>query len=424
MGRHRSRYRLALLGLLLALLAGLATPAAAHFLLNVNVRAVHVEHLEDGLRLYLRLPMPYLVAQLLGDEQADGSRVAAPYTINYLDDGELMHSFDVDRYLEDPLGLGKLAAEGHRLTVGGRELAPEVEAVRAYPAYVQAPFADLAEAKAAFADNPLYPEDEAASFVGDTIIDVTIRYRADGPVSRYAFAGLLDPGLEGQEDTENLLIDSLNGEPRIYRATGLLKEPIEVSRSLVRAASTFLVEGIRHILEGPDHVLFVLCLTIGAVGLVNLLWRVTGFTIGHSVTLIAGFFGLMPASAWFIPAVETGIALSIIYAGAVAVLQRPGAGTTLVTSAIGLLHGFGFSFMLRGFLDIDAPDLWQSLLAFNLGVEVGQVAIVLLVWPLLRLAERRSPRAASIGRWAVAVPCVTLAAFWAVERGLQVAGAV
>ena len=406
------------LAVLTALLSA-AVPASAHFELNANIRVIHVEHLDDGLRLYLRLPMPYLVAHLLGPEDADGEPEAAPYTINYRDAGKLLHSFDVDRFLAAPLGLGRLAAEGHRLTVEGRALAPEVEAVRAYPAYLQAPFADLAEARAAF-DGPLYPEDEAASFVGDTVVDVGLRYRSDRPVRRYAFSSTLDPGLPGQAETENLLLDDLDGELLIFRKTGLLLEPIEVSRSPAASAWGFLLQGIRHILEGLDHVLFVLCLTIGAAGLVGLLWRVTGFTLGHSVTLIAGFFGLAPGAAWFVPAVETGIALSIVYAAVVALRPRGGAGGFVVAAAIGLLHGLGFSFLLRNLLALESPQLWPSLLSFNLGVEIGQVAIVLLVWPALVLLARRSAPAASYARWGIALPCIAVALFWVAERGTQV----
>ena len=74
------------------------------------------------------------------------------------------------------------------------------------------------------------------------------------------------------------------------------------------------MEGVRHILEGLDHVLFVVCLVLGASGLgAPGMARVTGFTIGHSVTLTLGFFGYYPTGAWFVPLVETGIALSIVY---------------------------------------------------------------------------------------------------------------
>ena len=416
---------LALFGLFLVL-GNLAAPASAHFQLNANLRVVHVEHLDDGLRLYLRLPLPYLVGdKIMAELEAGaGEDADAPYTTNHYEGEELMHYVDVDAVLEDPLGLGRLAAERYALRVEGAALTPVVEATRAYPTLEQPLFATLEQARQAL-QGPAYPDETAATYVGDTVVDVALRYVTDGPVYRYSFAATLDPGLPGQEETENLLHDHLpEGVETFTRSGLLLNDGISVSRQPLAAASTFIVEGIHHIIGGLDHLLFVLCLTIGAAGLVNLLWRVTGFTLGHTVTLIAGFLGYVPSAGWFIPLVETGIALSIIYAGAVALLRRPAVGTFLITTAIGLLHGFGFSFVLHDILSAEAPNLWESLLAFNLGVELGQVAVVLAAWPLLLLADRYSAPLASAGRWAVAAPCIAIATWWAGERALQVLQAV
>jgi hypothetical protein len=134
------------------------------------------------------------------------------------------------------------------------------------------------------------------------------------------------------------------------------------------------------------------------------------------VTLIAGFFGYAPQGAWFIPAVETAIALSIIYAGMVALLARKEGATFVITALIGLLHGFGFSFVLRSMLDLDAPHVWVSLLSFNLGVELGQVAIVAVVWLAFLAIARLSPPASLYGRKAVALVAIAIALLWTGER--------
>ncbi len=397
-----------------------ALPVVGHFLLNVNIRILHVEHLNEGLRVFLRLPTPYVLAGLVGEEKADGTREPAPFTYNLMIDGDLMHVLDLEAVTKDPLGLGQLAAEGHSLASGGMRLAGEVEAVRLHSARRQSPFATLEEAKGSF-DGPLLPDDMGEAFVGDTILDVRVLYRSDRAIDRYEISSSLNPGLQGQEDTANLILDHYVGEPLLFRETGLLAAPITVDRSALKAALGFVVEGIRHILQGTDHVLFVLCLTIGALGFGNLLWRVTGFTVGHTITLIVGFLGFAPTGAWFVPTIETGIALSIIYAAAIALAKRGGGTTLIVTSLIGLLHGLGFSFVLHEILRVDAPNLWQSLLSFNLGVEIGQIAIVVLVWPLFWLLARRGDKPANIARWAVALPCIAIAAVWSVERALLLA---
>ena len=407
----------ALLSLLLWLSLG-----HAHFRLNVNIRIVHVEHLQDGARLYFRVPTPYVLAQELGHERADGTRAPAPYTYNRMSDDGLMHYLDTDAVRDDPIGLGAMVASGHQLLAGDQALEGTVKVVRVYPADMQPPFATLLEAQSSFrSPAPNYGEREL--FVGDTVTDVVVRYVTAGPLYRYSLTSSLEPGLEDQDKTANLLLDHFPGGTQVFRATGLLTEPVVVTRSALAAAWTFIVEGVRHILEGYDHVLFVICLTIGAGTIGGLLWRVTGFTLGHSVTLAGGFFGLAPDASWFVPAVETGIALSIIYVAIIALAQRQQRSSFILTAGIGLLHGLGFSFLLREILQINAPNLWQSLLAFNVGVELGQIALVLVIWALMLAVQRIQPTMVNALRWVVAVPCIAIAGIWTGERLVMLAAA-
>ncbi len=403
-------------------------PASAHFLLNLNVRILHVEHLADGLRVYLRTPMPYLVADRVGPVGADGLPEPAPYTTSRMEEGKLVHYVDHGQLRRHSIGLGVLAAEGFRFDADGKPLEASVEQVRIYPIGKQPEFATLDEAKAAFAARAVYPETTDPLYVGDTVVDIILRYQVGAPIYEYAVSSTLKPGLPGQEDTANLILDYGPGGTQVFRARGLLAEPVAISRSVLSAVVTFIKEGVRHILGGLDHVLFVLCLVLGATQIRNLVWRVTGFTIGHTVTLTAGFFGFVPSGSWFVPTVETGIALSIIYAAAIAVLPRSeqnGGERNLfaVTCAIGLLHGLGFSFVLHKILQIDSPDIWQSLLAFNVGVEIGQLSIIVIAWPLFRLVNHMNRRAWHIGRWAVAAGCAAIAVFWTGQRALSVVGA-
>jgi hypothetical protein len=171
-----------------------------------------------------------------------------------------------------------------------------------------------------------------------------------------------------------------------------------------------------HVFEGLDHVLFILCLTIGAGRLSTLLWRATGFTFGHSISLSLGVFGITPSGEWFVSTIEAAIAVSIIYAGVVAMLRRELVATLLITALIGLLHGFGFSFVLRTLLQIDAPHLWPSLVGFNVGVEFAQIAIIVSVWMLLITVDSRLSRFSHAGRVLGAAACVAVASYWTVQR--------
>jgi len=400
-------------------------PVAAHFLLNLNVRIIHVEHLDDGLRVFLRLPMPYLVANLVGPVQANGLPAPAPYTINKYEGDRLVYYLDLDALRADADGLGRLVSEGHKFVSEGVSLQAEVERVRVYPGTEQPPFSTIEEARAAM-QGELYPENFPVTYVGDTVVDVVLRYPNLGPTPVYTVSSSLDPGLPGQEKTANLILDYYPGGVEVFRARGLLKQPIAISRSFVAAAITFVKEGIQHILDGFDHVLFVISLALGAVTLSSLFWRTTGFTIEHSVTLSLGFFGFVPAGDWFIPSVELGIAISIIFAAVYALRQGrahspPEFLMFVITIAIGLLHGLGFSFMVKEILQVDSPNIWQSLLSFNLGVEIGQIVIILLSWPLFRLIARLNNSYWVLVRGGVAGAAIAVAALWTVQRVMLLA---
>ena len=285
----------------------------------------------------------------------------------------------------------------------------------------QAPFATLDEAKTAL-QGDIYHETFKATYVGDTVIDVEIFYPTNdkGAVSHYSLQSTLNPELPLQEDTANLILDHVGDDTLIFRLRGLLNTPVEISRSAFQSFMTFTVEGVRHILQGIDHVLFVFCLVLSALTLGGLLWRVTGFTIGHSITLSAGFFGYTLKGAWFIPFVETAIAISIIYAAVLALSKERREGGIFITTAIGLLHGLGFSFVLTELLQADAPNIWQSLLAFNVGVEIGQLGIILVSWLLLWFLNKQFPVRINFIRSSMAILCIAIASIWTGQRLLQV----
>jgi hypothetical protein len=423
-GVRPGKYSVAMFAVCLCALLLLSGSAVAHFLLNLNTRIIHVEHVSNGLRVFLRLPMPYLVANLVGPDQADGLPDPPPYTTNAREDGTVAYYLDLEALRADPIGLGVLVASGHQFVSNGVSLQATVETVRVYPGTMQPPFATLEEALASF-QGQLYPQDFPVTYVGDTVVDVVLLFTDQGAATSYQLSSSLNPGLPGQEKTANLILDYCPGSVEVFRARGLLDDPIFISRSPWAAAVTFIKEGMLHILDGLDHVLFVICLALGAASFKNLFARTTGFTIGHSVTLSLGFFGLVPSGAWFIPTIELGIALSIIFAALVALRQtkgqqQPERPMFAVTAGIGTLHGLGFSFVLHKILQVDSPNIWQSLLSFNIGVEIGQVLIILACWPLFRLLSRLGERGWLVARWGVAAPCIAVAALWTVQRAMLV----
>lgn len=407
----------------------LATSAAhAHFDLERNVRIIHVEHTNGALRVFIRLPTPYLLAPPVAATASDTSEESSRFYDDIEEDGIVVHRLDPLALEAGATDFAALIADGHLLSIDGSALSPSFFEARIFTIDEAPSFSTLNEAKQAFSE-PFAFAGLGNTLVGETLTDALIVYPLEEATRSYSFASTLNPGLAGQEATANLLADHVPGSTRIYRATGILDTPIEVTRLPFAAIFSFIYEGVIHILEGLDHVLFVVCLALGAATISGLLWRVTGFTVGHSVTLSLGFFGFAPSGAWFVPTVETGIALSIIYAAAVALFSKSETENSdrrwfLITALIGLLHGLGFSFVLHEILQVDGPDVWKSLLAFNVGVELGQVMIVLAIWPLSLVLSPLFPRGWSYLRASALLACIAISAVWSYERVASIAQAI
>jgi hypothetical protein len=157
------------------------------------------------------------------------------------------------------------------------------------------------------------------------------------------------------------------------------------------AAFRFVELGFWHILDGTDHLLFIACLVIPFRRLRPLVIIATAFTVAHSITLMSAAFGLAPQGLWFPPLVETLIAVSIVYMALENIVGSNLHRRWIIAFVFGLVHGFGFAFALRESLQFAGSHLVTSLLAFNVGVEIGQVAVLLVLVPVMNLAFRYVP---------------------------------
>ena len=206
-------------------------------------------------------------------------------------------------------------------------------------------------------------------------------------------------------DLRRQLIFSAGTDEQVYY-TGSTQGSLAVMQA-------FIPIGMHHILIGPDHILFLVGLLLLGGSWMALVRIVTAFTLGHSLTLSLAALALLvpPASI-----IEPAIALSIIFVGADNLTRGTGRDVRAwVALAFGLVHGFGFANVLREF-GLPREALGWSLFSFNVGVELGQLAIVLVVTGALAMIRRRSPVGA--GRVALAGSVVVIAAgtYWFVER--------
>jgi len=250
------------------------------------------------------------------------------------------------------------------------------------------------------------------------MLDVLFEYPIQSDRSQFAIApGFTRLGLQVNVGLRFLAPDAPERVFDVHADVGI----VELDPRWYQAAWLFVKEGYWHILDGTDHLLFLLCLVIPFRRLRPLLVIVTAFTVAHSVTLIASAYDLAPDSLWFPPLVETVIAASILY---MALENIVGAGLQrrwIMTFAFGLVHGFGFSFLLRERLQFAGDHLLSSLLAFNGGVEAGQLLVLVVLIPALGWLFTRVV-AERMGVILLSAIVAHTAWHWMTERGAVLAG--
>ena len=183
------------------------------------------------------------------------------------------------------------------------------------------------------------------------------------------------------------------------------------------AALRFVRDGFLHILDGIDHLLFIACLVIPFRRVKPLVIVATAFTVAHSITLALAATGHAPDALWFPPLVETLIALSVFYLALENIFGASLQRRWILAFAFGLVHGFGFAFALRESLQFAGSHLATALAAFNVGVELGQVAVLLVLVPVLDFVLRRIPE--RLGVIVLSAIIAHTAWHWMLERGAE-----
>jgi hypothetical protein len=324
-----------------------------------------------------------------------------------------------------------------RIYEDGRQLpAPQVLGARVVLPSDRS-FQSFAEALASVNGPPLPTDTDLVWEEG--LLDVAFEYPIQSDQSKFS----ISPGLTRLGLRVNVVLRFLppGGAERAFDVHG---DPgiVQLDPRWHQAAWRFVKDGFFHILDGIDHLLFLLCLVIPFRRLRSLAMVVTSFTIAHSVTLVASAYDLAPDSLWFPPLVETLIAVSIVYMafeniiGAAKPANSQGqaaAGNSqsgrdadrraldrrwAVAFGFGLIHGFGFSFALRESLQFAGSHLLTSLLAFNVGVELGQLLVLVVLIPVLNVLFRFVV-AEKIGTILLSALIAHTGWHWATERGLQ-----
>jgi len=248
------------------------------------------------------------------------------------------------------------------------------------------------------------------------LFDVALEYTLPSADAR----PVLHPDLAtlGIRTTSVLHVVQADGSERLLTYDGN-PGAVELDPAWYQTLVRFVGVGYEHILSGYDHLLFVLCLVLGVRRWRSLVAFVSAFTVAHSLTLAAAALGVAPDALWFPPLVEVLIAASIVWLAIenVVLPEERLASRWPVAFGFGLVHGFGFSFALANDLQLAGGNLVSALLAFNVGVELGQLTALAAALPLLWLLRRYvGAGQARLATMAVSVLVAHSAWHWLTER--------
>ena len=254
-------------------------------------------------------------------------------------------------------------------------------------------FASYDRARAHIRGPPISPGFDVV--LEQAMLDVVLRT----PVTSHEARFSIDPAWAhlGLRTTTVLRFITPSGAERVFQYTGNPGR-VRLDPRWHQAFLRFVALGFAHILDGIDHLLFLLCLVIPIRRFWPLVSVVTAFTAAHSITLGASVLGLAPNALWFPPLIEMLIAASIVFMALENIFGKTLRRRWVWAFGFGLVHGFGFSFLLRESLQFAGSHLYASLLAFNIGVEFGQLFALLFMVPGLVLLFRKvmSPRIGAI----------------------------
>lgn len=355
--------RLAVACLLAGLLA-LPGVLSAHEIPNdVTIRTFVAT---DGQQLTLSIRVPLIAIRDIIFPQKDAENIDLSRSDSQLHDAATLWLGDDVSVFED-----------------GRQLeGQQVLAVRATPVDDQS--FDTFEAARLLLSTPQRQVDVALK---TGYLDILFGYPIQSPNSRFA----VEPRWArlGVRTLTTLRFVMPGGTERAFELEG---NPglVHLDPTVTQTIGRFMTLGIRHVLlDDADHLLFVLCLVVPFRRVRSILTLLASFAAAYTLTLVAASFGYGPDSLWFAPLIDLLVAASIVYLAVDTIIGTRLQRRWMAACIIGLIHGFGFAFIVRPAFQFAGSHALLSVLAFNLGVSLSQVLAVAVVVPVISLLFTR-----------------------------------
>lgn len=401
-----------MLRLLVALCLLCAAPALAHFSAGTQVREVVID--EPGGLIYVRAPLPLVFADLIDTATVSQTQLESSFLYVEQTGAGPRYRVNAKAVAADPEIFSERLAAALAFERGDERLALDVTAFRLIARRPDAPMDSASAArqsleKSSTSLDPVF---------GEAVVDYALVLPTGAtPSVRAALPAITLP--DGVSIDNHLTLDT--GQTVLTQMhEGQLHSAQSFPKTAFDALWSFTKHGAHHIITGLDHVFLVICFALGIGWSRRLLWVVTAFTLGHSVSLVLGSMEIVPAWSWFIPVIEIGIAGTVALAALAAWRGEisQGAAPAAMAGGVGLIHGFGFASFLSDSLSPTMPSFLPALAGFNIGLELGQMALVAVAVALFALIARTVPPLEKPARGAVLAAVGLVAAYWTVERAM------
>lgn len=390
----------------------------------------------QGVVLAIRVTGNLAYIAALSEAQQQNITPSLPYLKIMMKQGQAYYQLDQAKIIQDPVGFASYLSQMFAYEADQQIVQPDWMMAKFYPAMDHPNWTKISDIVKDFeTDQSSFAE----SYISDSHFDLLLGFSHIRPDQILKVRATADPAIIPPElPTQTFLVDHRTIPAFTHQYWGFFERDMIFDQfaepDRLSDFGEHIYQGIIHILIGWDHVLFVLSLIILVGAQRSLIWVVSGFSIGHSGTMFLGQVTFLSELDWFVAIIEILIAGSIIITAGLAMMRKGHVSAgypwkiTLTSLALGALHGFGFSFVfadLYALAQSDITTLILTLLGFNIGLEIGQLAIILVVlgsWWLGQKIIRDSYLSAqklTVGRYWVAFSILSIACYWCVDRLIQ-----
>jgi hypothetical protein len=359
----------------------------------------------------MRMPLPLI---LLDDNwKGIDSKQDIPYTNKVNASDYLIDSEKITKNLD---AFKKRMAQGYTIKRNGVIQNVLIESINIFNSDDRKPFSSLKTAEQNFNSEITIRPNARKLF--DAGIDLKLRVPDISVVEDdISISSILGDKFNAINKLANIINIHRNNESESVTTTiGILDYSSTHLPSLTQQLISGFSDGFKHILIGLDHVLFVLLLFYSASSFLKLLSLATAFTVGHSFSL---FFGdsIALSSPIFIPGIELLIALTIAFTAIALLLKKAQHLGTTPLLIIGIIHGFGFSFVFNELENEGAQTSVSSLLSFNIGIEAGQLFIYALAFAVTMLIKKQNMLIERLPYF-VSISALAISVYWVVTRSM------